>query len=260
MIKGITVNNVQQSLDEVNLKTKPSKNNGNSIADQDFQLKATKSTGSKYSIPDDIINDWKLKTQFKMYDPKGDFSVPCCCAFFLFDDEWNEEGLSALKEQSGAELLIGIRTSRRFMEIDNVIDGVVCCELKQVDRIGHQFQAMLSVHGSYIAMDLNDIVSFFNQCPYTQYAESKLYLSDDFFKQNKQEVEEFIDNLPIKNVRSLLLYIHTINPENLEQSSEIIEMVNRKMNDFDMVLYGMAMSTLNNAYISVIYPDEPSQN
>ena len=260
MIKGITVNNVQQSLDEVNLKTKPLKDTGNSTADQDFQPKSTKSTGSKYSIPDDIINDWKLKTQFKMYDSKDDFSVPCCCAFFLFDDEWNEEGLSALKEQSGAELLIGIRTSRRFMEIDNVIDGVVCCELKQVDRIVHQFQAMLSVNGSYIAMDLNDIVSFFNQCPYTQYAESKLYLSDDFFKQNKQEVEEFIGNFPIKDVRSLLLYIHTINPGNLEQSSEIIEMVNRKMNDSDMVLYGMAMSTLNNAYISVIYPDEPSQN
>ncbi|MGM8887715.1 hypothetical protein ACS8FD_17455, partial [Psychrobacter sp. 1U2] len=93
-----------------------------------------------------------------------------------------------------------------------------------------------------------------------QYAESKLYLSDDFFKKNKQEVEGFIGNLPIKDVRSLLLYIQTINPGNLEQSSEIIEMVNRKMNDSDMVLYGMAMSKLNNAYISVIYPDEPSQN
>lgn len=254
------MNNVEQSLNEFEPKTEPSKANENSIVHQDFQPKYTKSTGSKYSIPDDIINDWKIKTQFKMYDPKDDFSVPCCCAFFLFDDEWNEEGLNALKEQSGSELLIGIRTSDRFMGIDNVIDGVICCELEQVVRIVHQFQAMLSVHGSYIAMDLNDIVSFFNQCPYAQYAETKLYLSDDFFKQNKQEVEEFIDNLPIKDFRSLLLYMHTINSGNLELSSEIIEMVNRKMNDSDMVLYGMAMSTLNNAYISVIYPGEPSQN
>lgn len=254
------MNNVEQSLNEFDPKTEPSKANANSIADQYFQPKSTKSTGSKYFIPDDVINNWKIKTQFKLYHPKGDFSVPCCCAFFLFDDEWNEEGLNALKEQSGAELVIGIRTSRRFIEIDNVIDGVICCELEQVARIVHQFQDMLSVHGSYIAMDLNDIVSFFNQCPYTQYTESKLYLSDDFFKQNKQEVEEFIDNLPIKGFRSLLLYIHTINPGNLEQSSKIIEMVNRKMNDFDMVLYGMAMSTLNNAYISVIYPKEPPQS
>lgn len=254
------MNNAEQSLNEFDPKTEPSKANENSIVHPDFQPKYTKSTGSKYSIPNDIINDWKIKTQFKLYQPKDDFSVLCCCAFFLFDDEWNEEGLSALKEQSGAELLIGIRTSRRFMEIDNVIDGVICCELEQVARIVHQFQAMLSVHGSYIAMDLNDIVNFLNRCLYTRYAESELYLSDKFLEQNKQEIEEFIAKLPIKDVKNLLLYIHTINPGDFELSSEIIEMVNRKMNDSDMVLYGMAMSTLNNAYISVIYPDEPSQN
>lgn len=254
------MNNVQQPLDEANIKTKPSKDNGNSIADQNFEPKLTKSTGSKYSIPDDIINDWKLNTQFKLYHPEDDFSVPSCCAFFLFNDEWSKESLCALKEQSGANLLIGIKTSHRFMEINNVIDGVVCCELKQVDRIVHQFQAMLSVHGSYVAMDLNDIISFFNQCPYTQYTESKLYLSDEFLEQNEQEVEEFIAKLPIKDVKNLLLYLHTIDPASFEQFSEITDIVDQKMNDSDMVLYGMATSTLNDAYISVIYPDDPSQN
>lgn len=252
------MNNVEQSLNEFDLKTKPSKANANSIADQDFQ---PKSTGSKYSIPDDIINNWKIKTQFKMYDPKDDFSVPCCCAFFLFDDEWNEEGLNALKEQSGAKLLIGIRTSDRFMGIDNVIDGVICCELEQVARIVHQFQAMLSVHGSYIAMDLNDIVSFFNQCPYTQYAETKLYLSDKFLEQNKQEIEEFIAKLPIGDIKNLLLYTHSVKSKSLEQFSEIVEMVERKVDDSDIFLYAMALTnTLNYAYISVIYPIEPLQN
>lgn len=238
------MNSMHNLLDEVNLKTKP-----------------VKSSGTKYAIPKVVFEKLKLNTQFKLYHLEDDFNVPCCCAFFLFNDEWNEEGLITLKEQSGAELLIGIKTSRRFMEIDNVIDGVVCCELKQVDRILHQFQAMLSVHGSYIAMDLNDIISFFNQCSYTQYAESKLYLSNEFLEQNKQEVEEFIAKLPIKDVKNLLLYIHTIDPANFEQFSEITDTVDQKMNNSDMMLYGIAMTeTLNYAYISVIYPIEPTQN
>lgn len=230
----------------------------NSVTDQNFQAEPIKSTGSKYAIQDEIINEWKLNTQFKLYHPKDDFNVLCCCASFLVDDEWDKDSLRALKEQTGTGLLIGIQTSDRFMETANDIDGIICCEIEQVDRIVNQFQSMLSVHGSYIAMDLNDIVSFFNQCRYNQYVESKLYLSDDFLKQNKSELEEFIAKLPIKDVRNLLLYINTISPASLEQSSEIIEMVEQKVNDCDMPLYGMAMtSTLNDAYISVIYPREP---
>lgn len=231
----------------------------NSVTDQKFQPEPIKSTGSKYTIQDDTFNNWKLNTQFKLYHPEDDFNVLCCCAFFLVDDEWDKDSLRALKEQTGTDLLVGIQTSDRFMATANDIDGIIFCETEKVDRIVHQFQAMLSVHGSYIAMDLNDIISFFNQCIYTQYAESKLYLSDDFIEQNKEEVEEFIAKLPIRDVKNLLLYTHTINSASLEQFSKIVEIVNRKIDDSDMLLYGMATtSTLKYAYISVIYPREPS--
>ena len=238
------MNSVKHLLNEVNLKTKP-----------------IKSTGSKYSISDDTINNWKLNTQFKLYHPEDSFSAPCCCAFFLVNDEWDKTDLEVLKRQTGADLLIGIQTSDRFMETDNVIDGTICCELEQVVRLIHQFQAVLSVHGSYIAMDLNDIISFFNQCQYAQYTESKLYLSDNFIEKNKQELECFIAKLPIINVKNLLLYIHTINPESFKQFNEVVEMVNRQIGDSDIPLYGMATtSKLNYAYISVIYPEELSKN
>lgn len=237
------MNSVQHLINEVNFKTKP-----------------IKPASSKYSISDDTINNWKLSTQFKIYHPEDDFSVSCCCAFFLVDDEWVKKDLDVLKQQTGADLLIGMQTSERFMAADNVIDGIICCDNEQVDPVIHQFQAMLSIYGSYIAMDLNDIVNFFDQCQYTQYIESKLYSSDDFIEQNKQEVEEFIAKLPIRNVENLLLYTHTINPASLEQFSEIVEIVNRQTNDSDMPLYGMASNTLNYAYISVIYPEEPPQS
>lgn len=238
------MNTVQHSVNEVNFKTKP-----------------IKPASSKYSISDDTINNWKLSTQFKIYHPEDDFSVSCCCAFFLVDDEWVKKDLDVLKQQTGADLLIGMQTSERFMETDNVTDGIICCDNEQIDRVIHQFQAMLSVHGGYVAMDLNDIISFFNQCQYTQYTESKLYLSDDFIEQNKQEVEEFIAKLPIRNVKNLLLYTHTINPASLEQSSEIMKIVNRQTNDAEIPLWGMVTtSTLNYAYISVIYPEEPPQS
>ena len=203
----------------------------------------------------------KFNTQFKLYHLEDDFNVPCCCAFFLVDNEWEKDNLRALKEQTGADLLIGIQTSDKFMATNNIIDGIVCCEIEQAHRIVHQLQAMLSVHGSYIAMDLNDVISLFDQCPYTQYAESKLYLSDDLTKQNKQEVDEFIDKLPIRNVKNLLLYTHSIESTSLKQFSEIVETVERKVDDSDMFLHGMALTnTLNYAYISVMYPIEPAQS
>jgi hypothetical protein len=238
------MNSIHNLLNEVNLKTKP-----------------IKSTGSKYSIPNEVFEKLKLNTQFKLYYPEDDFNVPCCCAFFLINNKWDKKDLEVLKRQTGADLLIGMQTSDRFTETDNVIDGTICCELEQVDRIIHQFQAMLSVHGGYVAMDLNDIISFFNQCQYTQYTESKLYLSDDLTKQNKQEVDEFIDKLPIRNVKNLLLYTHSIESTSLEQFSEIVETVERKVDDSDMFLHGMALTnTLNYAYISVMYPIEPAQS
>lgn len=238
------MNSVQHSINEVNFKTKP-----------------IKPASSKYSISDDTINNWKLSTQFKIYHPEDDFSVSCCCAFFLVDGEWVKKDLGVLKQQTGADLLIGIQTSDKFMAANNVIDGIVCCEIEQAHRIVHQFQAMLSVHGSYTAMELNDVINLFNQCPYTQYAESRLYLSDDLTKQNKQEIDEFIDKLPIRNVKNLLLYTHSIKSTSLEQFSEIVEMVDWKVDDSDMFLYGRALTnTLNYAYISFIYPIEPAQN
>ena len=228
-----------------------------SITDQNFQPAPMKSTGSKYAIQEEIINEWKRNTQFKLYHPENDFSVSCCCAFFLVDSEWDKDSLRTLKEQTSADLLVGIKTSDKSMVTDNVIDAIVCCEMEQVDRIVHQFQAMLSVHGSYIAMDINDIINFFNQCPYTQYAESKLYLSNDFIENNKQEIEEFIAKLLVKDVKNLLLYTHTINPAGLEQFSKIAEIVDRQVDDSDMALYGMATtSTLNYAYISLMYPQK----
>ncbi len=238
------MNSVHNLLNEVNLKTKP-----------------IKSSGSKYTIPNEVFEKLKLNTQFKLYHLEDDFNVPCCCAFFLVDNEWEKDNLRALKEQTGADLLIGIQTSDKFMATNNVIDGTICGEVKQVDRIVHQFQAMLSIHGSHSAMDLNDVISLFNQCPYIQYSESKLYLSDDFIEQNKQEIEEFIDKLPIRNVKNLLLYTHSIKFTSLEQFSEIVKMVDRKVDDSDMFLYGRALTnTLNYAYISVMYSIESSQN
>ena len=232
-----------------------------SVADQKFQPEPSKSIGSKYAIQDETINEWKRNTQFKLYHPEDDFNVLCCCAFFLVDDEWDKDSLRVLKEQTGTDLLVGIQTSDRFMATANDIDGMICCEIEQIDRILHQFQVMLSVHGGYIAMDLNDIISFFNQCPYTQYAESKLYLSNNFIEKNKQEIEEFIAKLPVRDVKNLLLYTHTINPVSLEQFSKIVEMVNRQIDDSDMALHGMATtSTLNYAYISVMYPQKPPQS
>lgn len=230
-----------------------------SITDQNFQPELMKSIGSKYAIQEETINEWKRNTQFKLYHPENDFSVSCCCAFFLVDSEWDKDSLRALKEQTSADLLVGIRTSDKSMVTDNVIDAIVCCEMEQIDRIVHQFQAMLSVHGSYIAMDLNDIISFFNQCPYTQYAESKIYLSDDFIEQDKHEVEEFIATLPIRSIRSLLLYTHTVNSASFEQFSKIVDIVDLQIDDSNMPLYSMATtSTLNHAYISAIYPMEQS--
>lgn len=240
----MTMNSMHNLLDEVNLKTKP-----------------IKSSGTKYAIPNVVFEKLKLNTQFKLYHLEDDFNVPCCCAFFLVDNEWEKYNLRALKEQTGADLLIGIQTSDKFMAANNVIDGIVCCEIEQAHRIVHQFQAMLSVHGSYTAMELNDVINLFNQCPYTQYAESRLYLSDDLTKQNKQEIDEFIDKLPIRNVKNLLLYTHSIKSTSLEQFSEIVEMVDWKVDDSDMFLYGRALTnTLNYAYISFIYPIEPAQN
>lgn len=227
----------------------------NSVVDQNFQLKPV---GSKYAISNDTFNERIANTQFKVYQPEDDFSVPSCCAFFLFNDKWSKESLRALKEQSGANLLIGMRTSDRFIEVDDVIDSVICCKLEEVARIVHQFQAMLSVHGSYIAMDLNDIVHFFNQNSYTKYAETKLDLSDDFTEQNKQEIEGFIAKLPIRNVRDFLLYTHSANLTGIKYFSEVMEIVKQKIDDSDMPLYGMAMTnTLNDTYISLIYPIEP---
>lgn len=235
------MNSMHNLLDEVNLKTKP-----------------IKSSGTKYAIPNVVFEKLKLNTQFKLYHLEDNFNVPCCCAFFLFNDEWSKESLCALKEQSGANLLIGIRASDRFMEVGDIINSVICCKLEEVARIVHQFQAMLSVHGSYIAMDLNDIIHFFNQNSYTKYAETKLYLSDDFTEQNKQEVEEFIAKLPIRNIRDFLLYTHSANFTGLKYFSEVIEIVEQKVDDYDMPLYGMAMTnTLNDTYISLIYPIEP---
>lgn len=78
-------------------------------------------------------------------------------AFFLIDDDWDEQSLIDLKNTAGASFLFGLQTTSKRIDKLDVIDGIIVCQPDEVQQVMKVFEVTSNRSGNLLTTDFNDL-------------------------------------------------------------------------------------------------------
>ena len=185
----------------------------------------------KYQIDDSYIDDIPSAVLYRQtmdHYPKS--AIGC----FIISDNWDEQALLELKEQSEAWFLVGLQTDNIDFGRLNTIEGVIRCKLDEVDQVVKLLD--ISPRG-LISIDINDIKSLFEREKSYKFIQTHI---TDVFETDmlKKAANELISQLPKNlNIKGLLLGIESSESPSLDNTSYIIDFIEKNVAADDVYNY-----------------------
>ena len=185
----------------------------------------------KYQIDDSHIDD--IPSAF-LYRQTMDHYPKSAIGCFIIGDAWDEEALLELKEKSEAWFLVGLQTDNSEFERLNTIEGVIRCQLDEVDQVVKLLD--ISPRG-LISIDINDIKSLFVR--EKSYKFIQTHITDVFETEMvKKAANELVSQLPKNlNIKGLLLGIESSECPSLDNTSYIIDFIEKSIVADDLYSY-----------------------
>ena len=185
----------------------------------------------KYQINDSYIDDIPSAVLYRQtmdHYPKS--AIGC----FIISDNWDEQALLELKEQSEAWFLVGLQTDNIDFGRLNTIEGVIRCQLDEVDQVVKLLD--ISPRG-LISIDINDIKSLFER--EKSYKFIQTHVTDVFETEMvKKAANELVSQLPKNlNIKGLLLGIESSEYPSLDNTSYIIDFIEKSIVADDLYSY-----------------------
>ena len=185
----------------------------------------------KYQINDSYIDDIPSAVLYRQtmdHYPKSD--IGC----FIISDNWDEQALLELKEQSEVWFLVGLQTDNIDFGRLNTIEGVIRCQLDEVDQVVKLLD--ISPRG-LISIDINDIKSLFER--EKSYKFIQTHVTDVFETEMvKKAANELVSQLPKNlNIKGLLLGIESSEYPSLDNTSYIIDFIEKSIVADDLYSY-----------------------
>lgn len=78
-------------------------------------------------------------------------------AFFLVDEDWEEQSLIDLKNSTGASFLFGLQTTSKDINKLDVIDGIIVCQSDEIQHVMKLFEVTSNRRYNLLATDFNDL-------------------------------------------------------------------------------------------------------
>ena len=185
----------------------------------------------KYQINDSYIDDIPSAVLYRQtmdHYPKS--AIGC----FIISDNWDEQALLELKEQSEVWFLVGLQTDNIDFGRLNTIEGVIRCQLDEVDQV----VKLLNINPrGLISIDINDIKSLFEQEKSYEFIQT--HITDVFETEMvKKAANELISQLPKNlNIKGLLLGIESSKSSSLDNTSYIIDFIEKSIVADDLYSY-----------------------
>lgn len=185
----------------------------------------------KYQIDDSYIDDIPSAVLYRQtmdHYPKS--AIGC----FIISDNWDEQALLELKEQSKAWFLVGLQIDDYDFERLDIIEGVIRCQLDEVNQVVKLLD--ISPRG-LIAIDINDIKSLFEREKSYKFIQTHII---DVFERDmvKKAANELISQLPKNlNIKGLLLGIESSESPLLDNTSYIIDFIEKNVAADDVYNY-----------------------
>ena len=185
----------------------------------------------KYQINDSYIDDIPSAVLYRQtmdHYPKS--AIGC----FIISDNWDEQALLELKEQSEVWFLVGLQTDNIDFGRLNTIEGVIRCQPDEVNQVVKLLD--ISPRG-LISIDINDIKSLFER--EKSYKFIQTHVTDVFETEMvKKAANELVSQLPKNlNIKGLLLGIESSEYPSLDNTSYIIDFIEKSIVADDLYSY-----------------------
>ncbi len=177
----------------------------------------------KYQLNDSLITN---RPNAFLYEPTMDHYPASVIGCFIISDDWNEQTLLALKEQTSAYFLVGLQIdNNEFVHLD-IIEGVVRCQPDEVQQV----VKLLNIsRRSSIAIDVVDIKGLFEQAQTYQFIQAYIKdSSESDFK--KRAVNSLLSQFPKdSHIKGLLVGMQSSDYLSLDITTHIIKAIKKSV-------------------------------
>ncbi|WP_372885588.1 hypothetical protein [Psychrobacter sp.] len=153
---------------------------------------------------------------------------------FIISEDWDEQALLELKKKSEAWFLVGLQINDMDFDRLDIIEGIVRCQPEDVNQV----VKLLNISPrSFVGIDVIDIKSLFEREKLYKFIQ--IHITDEFETDMlKKAANELISQLPKSlNIRGLLLGIESSESPSLDNTSYIIDFIEKNVAADDVYNY-----------------------
>lgn len=175
-------------------------------------------------------------------------------AFFLIDDDWEEQSLIDLKDTAGASFLFGLQTTSKHIDKLDVIDGIVVCQHDEVQQVIEVFEVPSNRYSNVVPTDFNDLKKALQFTRPAQFIQATI-IGTDRLDRTERAINQILEQIPKDiNVRSLILRVKTDGDVTLEEYLVISRAIEDRVTEETSLWYGSGVADQANCLrIEAIY-------
>lgn len=159
-------------------------------------------------------------------------------AFFLIDDDWEEQTLIDLKNTAGASFLFGLQTTSKRIDKLDVIDGIIVCQPDEVKQVMNVFEVPSNRYGNLVPTDFDDLKKALQFTRPAHFIQATI-IGADRLDQAEKAINQILNQIPKDiNVESLILIVKTDGDVMLEEYFIISNAIEDKVTEDISLWYG----------------------
>ena len=175
-------------------------------------------------------------------------------AFFLIDDDWEEQSLIDLKNTAGASFLFGLQTSSKRIDKLNVIDGIIICQPDEVKQVVNLFEVPSNRYSNVVPTDFNDLKKALQFTKPAHFIQATI-IGADRLDRAERAISQILNQIPKGiNVKGLILIVKTDGDLSLEEYLVISRAIEDRVTEETSLWYGSGVADQANCLrIEAIY-------
>ena len=157
-------------------------------------------------------------------------------AFFLIDDDWEEQSLIDLKNTAGASFLFGLQTTSKCIDKFDVIDGVIVCQPNEVQQVMKVLEITSNRGSSLPRTGFNDLKNMLQFTKPAQFIQTTA-IGTDRLNRAERAINQILNQIP-KDINVLILRIKTDSDVSLEEYFVISSAIEERVIEDISLWYG----------------------
>lgn len=163
-------------------------------------------------------------------------------AFFLIDDDWEEQSLIDLKDTAGSSFLFGLQTTSKRIDKFDVIDGTIICQPDEVKQVINLFEIPSNRNGNLVPTDFDDLKKALQFTKPAQFIQATM-ISTDRLDRAEKAINQILEQIPKNiNLNVLILRVKTDGDVSLEEYLVISSAIEDRVSEDISLWYGSGVA------------------